>query len=126
MIIAPMLKTLHVNLSSAVPDVLVELAPGLELDLLQGMETGETGSDKSDPAKGSGINTGSSNSLGLRKLISAAFRVRSNSGEGQPEDGQIERTAEAFRALRILLEQQYLSRCSSSCTTGGWACSTSI
>ncbi len=26
---------------------------------------------------------------------------------------------QAFKALRLLLEQQYLSRCSSSCTTDG-------
>jgi len=92
----------HPSLSVTVSDVLTELAPGIDLELLQSIDSGSSSG---------------SNSLGLRKLISAAFRANPRHDEAQPE-AQYERSAEAFRALRILLEQQYLIRCSSSCTTG--------
>ncbi|KAG1657364.1 hypothetical protein FOA52_015918 [Chlamydomonas sp. UWO 241] len=53
--------------------------------------------------------------LPLRSLVSAAFRGQRSA----PPDQQQPLVNEAFRTLRLLLEQQYMARCSSTTVTNG-------
>ncbi|GAX76764.1 hypothetical protein CEUSTIGMA_g4211.t1 [Chlamydomonas eustigma] len=90
---------------SAASDVLKDLAPGLDLDLLSAEHSTTTSMGSAWGREG----------MPLRQLISAAFRAQLLA----PHEKQARLVEEAFRVLRILLEQRYLFRCSSSCVTEG-------